>query len=69
MSISSEAYVVKESGGPIKFETVQYDKVGEREVLIENAAFSICASDLKAAKGVFRLKPPMILGHEASGTG
>ena len=69
MGHSSQAYVVKEPGRPITLETVEYDAVGKNELLIENVAFSMCASDLKAAQGVFHLKPPMILGHEAAGIG
>ncbi|KAI9688679.1 MAG: hypothetical protein M1822_001036 [Bathelium mastoideum] len=67
MSYSSEAYVVKEPSGPITLETVQYDVVGKQEILVETVAFSMCASDLKAAEGIFHLRPPMILGHESAG--
>ena len=69
MAITTEAYVVHEGGGPIKFETVHYESIGDREILVETAAFSVCASDIKAAQGVFHAKPPMILGHESAGTG
>lgn len=69
MSITTEAYVVHKGGGPIKLQTVHYDSIGDREILVETTAFSVCASDLKAAQGVFHAKPPMILGHEAAGTG
>lgn len=69
MAHLAEAYVVKKPGGRIVLETVEYDAIGKSELLIENVAFSMCASDLKAAKGVFHLKPPMILGHESAGIG
>ena len=69
MAFATQAYVVKEPGGPIALENVQYDSVGNNELLIKNVAFSMCASDLKAAKGVFHLGPPMILGHESAGIG
>lgn len=68
MPITAESYIVHEPGGPITLEKIQYDHVGPDEILVENAAFSVCASDLKAAKGVFYMKPPMVLGHEAAGT-
>jgi len=67
MPFRSEAWVVHEPGGPITLSNVEYSDPGPGELVIENAAFSVCASDLKAAKGEFYLKPPMILGHEASG--
>ncbi|KAF2236755.1 GroES-like protein [Viridothelium virens] len=67
MAFSSEAYVAKEPGGPITLETIQYDGVGKNELVVETVAFSMCASDLKAAQGVFHLKPPIILGHESAG--
>ncbi|KAF4549156.1 Zinc-binding dehydrogenase-like protein 3 [Elsinoe fawcettii] len=51
----SDAYTVHEAGGPIRLEEVQIDDLRDGEVLIETAA------------GKFLLKPPMILGHEASG--
>ncbi|TKX19774.1 S-(hydroxymethyl)glutathione dehydrogenase-like protein 2 [Elsinoe australis] len=67
MPFETEAYTVHEAGGPIRLEKVQIDDVRDGEVLIETVAFSVCATDLKAAAGKFLLKPPMILGHEASG--
>ncbi|KUI74527.1 hypothetical protein VM1G_11974 [Cytospora mali] len=51
MSLASESYVVRRPGGPITLETVHYDKIGEREILVETVAVS----------------PPMILGHEGPG--
>ena len=50
-------------------EDIEYDHVGEGEILVEIAAFSVCASDIKAAAGKFHLNPPLVLGHEASGIG
>ncbi|PSK59189.1 hypothetical protein B9Z65_3513 [Elsinoe australis] len=67
MPFETEAYTVHEAGGSIRLEKVQIDDVRDGEVLIETVAFSVCATDLKAAAGKFLLKPPMILGHEASG--
>lgn len=69
MPFETEAYTVHEAGCPIRLEKVQIDDVRDGEVLIETIAFSVCATDLKAAAGKFLLKPPMILGHEASGIG
>ena len=69
MPFKSEAYVVHEAGGEIKLQEVEYQDPGPTEIVVENAAFSVCASDIKAAQGKFFLKPPMILGHESAGTG
>lgn len=69
MSFSTEGYVVQEAGGPIKLETIHYKSLLEREILVDAVAVSLCQTDLKAAKGEFLLKPPMILGHEAAGYG
>ncbi|KAF2219123.1 chaperonin 10-like protein [Elsinoe ampelina] len=67
MAFQTQAYTVYEAGRPIRLEQVFIDDVKEGEVLVETVAFSVCATDAKAAAGKFLLKPPMILGHEASG--
>ena len=69
MTFSTEGYVVHEAGGPIKLETIHYKPLYEREILVDTVAVSLCQTDLKAAKGEFLLKPPIILGHEAAGFG
>ena len=69
MAFASEAYVAKEAGGPITMETIQYGTIGKNELIVDIVAFSMCASDLKAAKGDFHLEPPIILGHESPGIG
>ncbi|ROW10421.1 hypothetical protein VMCG_01806 [Cytospora schulzeri] len=67
MPISSQSYVVRAAGGPITLETVHYDQIGDREMLVETVAVSVCASDVKAAEGHFFTQPPMVLGHEGAG--
>ena len=69
MTFSSEAYVVHEPGGPITIEEIEYGDIAADEIVVETAAFSVCASDQKAAAGKFYLQPPMILGHECAGIG
>jgi len=69
MPIKTQAYVSHSPESGIVLEDIEYDHVGEGEVLVEIAAFSLCASDLKAAAGKFHLSPPLVLGHEASGVG
>ena len=69
MSFTTEGFVVHEAGGPIKLEPIYYKSLGEGEILVDAVAVSICQTDLKAAKGEFLLKPPIILGHESAGFG
>lgn len=67
--LSTEAYVVHEANGPFKLQTVHFNHIGDRELLVETVAFSVCHSDLTAASGNFMMKPPMIPGHESTGYG
>lgn len=67
MTLTSQSYVVRSPGGPIKLETIHYDRIGDYEILVQMVGISVCASDLKASKGVFFMKPPMMLGHEGAG--
>lgn len=67
MSLAGQSYVVHSAGGPITLESVQYDRIGDHEILVRTVAVSVCASDIKAAEGKFFMKPPMILGHEGAG--
>lgn len=69
MAIKTEAYVVHEADGPFKLEQVQYQDVGEHELLVEPVAVSLCHTDVRAAGGTFLMTPPMIPGHESAGTG
>lgn len=43
-------------------------KIFEDEVLIEVAACGICGTDLHFYKGEWKVNPPLVLGHEFSGT-
>ena len=69
MGFSTEGYIVREAGGPIQLDAIHYEDVYEFEILVDAVAVSLCQTDLKAAKGEFLLKPPIILGHEAAGYG
>ncbi|KAK1760288.1 geraniol dehydrogenase [Echria macrotheca] len=66
--LRSKAYVALSLGGPITLETVTYWPIAPNELVIETAAASVCATDAKAAVGKVRVSPPIILGHECSGT-
>jgi alcohol dehydrogenase len=52
---------------PMSIEQVDLDKPGEREVLVEVKAASLCHSDLSSLNGDRPRPLPMVLGHEASG--
>lgn len=69
MAYSTEGYIVQEAGGPIRLDIVHYKDLCEFEILVDAVAVSLCQTDIKAAKGEFLLKPPIILGHEAAGYG
>ena len=52
---------------PLSIEEVELDKPGEREVLVQIKAASLCHSDLSTVNGDRPRQMPMVLGHEASG--
>ena len=52
---------------PMKFEEVDLAPPGEREVLVQIKAASLCHSDLSTVNGDRPRQTPMVLGHEAAG--
>ena len=52
---------------PMKIEEVELAPPGEREVLVQIKAASLCHSDLSTVNGDRPRQMPMVLGHEASG--
>jgi alcohol dehydrogenase len=52
---------------PMQIEEVDLDKPGEREVLVQVKAASLCHSDLSTVNADRPRPMPMVLGHEASG--
>jgi len=64
-----KAAVFYEKGQPLKVEDVETPKIEEDEVLVKVAACGLCRTDLHYLHGVPTFKkPPIILGHEISGT-
>ncbi len=54
---------------PLKIEDVPAPQISQEEALIKIAACGVCHTDLHYLEGVPTFKkPPVILGHEASGT-
>ena len=52
---------------PMKIEQVDLAAPGEREVLVQIKAASLCHSDLSTVNGDRPRQMPMVLGHEAAG--
>ena len=52
---------------PMTIEQMDLDKPGQREVLVQIKAASLCHSDLSTVNGDRPRQMPMVLGHEASG--
>jgi len=52
---------------PMKIEEVDLAPPGEREVLVQVKAASLCHSDLSTVNGDRPRQTPMVLGHEAAG--
>ncbi len=64
-----KAAVFYEKGQPLKIEDVEVPKIDDDEVLVKVAACGLCRTDLHYLHGVPTFKkPPIILGHEISGT-
>lgn len=56
------------AGQPLKIENVPTPEIGPEDALIKIAACGVCHTDLHYLEGVPTFKkPPLILGHEASG--
>jgi len=64
-----KAAVFYGAGQPLKLEDVPVPEIGPDEALVKVAACGVCHTDLHYLDGVPTFKkPPIILGHEASGT-
>jgi S-(hydroxymethyl)glutathione dehydrogenase/alcohol dehydrogenase len=62
-----DAVVLRESGAPMRVETIRLNPPGPGEVRVLIEAASLCHSDLSLATGVMAQKLPAVLGHEAAG--
>jgi len=65
-----KAAVLHGEGGGLKFEDIPTPRIGPNQVLVKVAACGVCHTDLHYIEhGVPTFKkPPIVLGHEASGT-
>src|SRR5215472_11561415 len=62
-----QAAILWEQGQPLSVEPAVLDPPGPGEVLVEMRAAGVCHSDLHPARGDWRIKPPIVLGHEGAG--
>src|SRR5437899_1326032 len=62
-----KAAVFREAKQPLTIEDVEIDKPRQREVLVRTVASGVCHSDLHFVEGLWPLKGPAVLGHEAAG--
>lgn len=65
-----KAMVLHGNGGGLKYEDIPTPQVGPNQILVKVAACGVCHTDLHYIEhGVPTFKkPPIVLGHEASGT-
>jgi S-(hydroxymethyl)glutathione dehydrogenase/alcohol dehydrogenase len=62
-----KAAVFREPKAALKIENVDIDQPAKHEVLVRTVASGVCHSDLHFVEGLYPLKTPAILGHEAAG--
>ena len=62
-----KAAVFHEPHQPLTVEEVEIDTPQAREVLVRTSACGVCHSDLHFVDGLYPLRVPAILGHEAAG--
>jgi len=63
-----QAAVLRERGGAFKLEDVDLAEPGPGEVVVKVAGVGFCHTDLLPRTGGFMAEPPLVLGHEGSGT-
>ena len=62
-----KAAVLHAPNQPLTVEDIDIDDPVGREVLVRTVASGVCHSDLHHVDGLFPLKMPAVLGHEAAG--
>ena len=67
MKNKMKALVMRQYGS-LSYEDVDIPSVKDGDVLIKVAACAVCGSDISGMNGSMRRIPPVIMGHEASGT-
>ncbi|MDE2977272.1 MAG: Zn-dependent alcohol dehydrogenase [Holophagales bacterium] len=62
-----KAAVFHEVGQPLEITDVAISKPGPHEILVRSSVVGVCHSDLHFVDGLWPIRTPAILGHEASG--
>ena len=62
-----KAAVFHAVGQPLEITDVSISKPGPHEILIRSAVVGVCHRDLHFVDGLWPIRTPAILGHEASG--
>jgi S-(hydroxymethyl)glutathione dehydrogenase / alcohol dehydrogenase len=68
ISAMTKAAIFTEPNQPLSIEDVELQPPGPRDVLVRTSASGVCHSDLSAQNGSVPVPPPLILGHEGTGT-
>jgi len=63
----ARAAVLRETGAPLRIETLEAGPVAPGDVLVRIHAASLCHTDLEAIEGSLAVPLPAVLGHEAAG--
>jgi S-(hydroxymethyl)glutathione dehydrogenase/alcohol dehydrogenase len=61
------AAILWTQGEPLSVEPIELAAPGPGEVLVEVKAAGVCHSDLHPARGEWRMRTPVVLGHEGAG--
>ena len=61
------AAILWEQGQPLSVEPAELEEPHSGEILVEVKAAGVCHSDLHPARGDWRTRTPLVLGHEGAG--
>jgi S-(hydroxymethyl)glutathione dehydrogenase/alcohol dehydrogenase len=67
MTIQARAAVLRQTGAPMRIETIEVGPLAPTDVLVRIRAASLCHTDLEAIEGALAVPLPAVLGHEAAG--
>lgn len=63
----TRAAILSSCPGDLAIESIDVDKPGPHEVLIQTVAAGLCHSDLHFMEGKYTIDVPAVLGHESAG--
>ena len=62
-----KAAIFREPHAPLTIEEIDISSPMEHEVVVKTVASGVCHSDLHFVDGLYPMRPPSVLGHEAAG--